>query len=179
MTAGDALDHPDLTPVASDMRADWRAETEAATEDALAQWRHSRTLHDWLIERLHAGDRIAVTIADQRFAGFVEEIGEDLISLRAVFGRVDLHLAHGLALSIEIIDHATSGGERVDTHRTFRDVLLERDGNPDVSIGTIHDLEGLDGTVYVGADFISVVAKLGAETVVPMRYVVWAAARRT
>jgi hypothetical protein len=151
MTSGDALDHPDLTPVASDMRADWRAETDAATEDAQAQWRHTRTLHDWLTERLHAGD----------------------------FGRVDVHLAHGIALSIEIIDHATSGGERIDTHRTFRDVLLARDGDPDVTIGTVHDMEGLDGTLYVGADFISVVAKLGAETVVPMRYVVWAAARRT
>jgi hypothetical protein len=176
---GDALEHPDLTGVAADMRADWRAETEAATEDAQAQWRHSRTLADWLIERVHAGDRIAVTIGDQRFAGFVEELGPDLIALRAVFGRVDIHLAHGVALSIEIVDHATSGGERAESNRTFRDVLIARDGQSNVSVGTVHDLEGLDGTLYVGADFVSVVAKLGAESVVPLRYVVWASARRT
>lgn len=174
----DELDHPDLTGVSAEMRAEWRAEQEVATADAAAQWRHSRSLEDWLGERMHAGDRIAVTVGDQRFAGHVEETGEDLLAIRAAFGRVDIHLTPGLPLLIELHDHATSGGTRAKSRRTFRDALLERDGRDDQTIGCLYDLEGLDGTVYVGSDFVSVVAKLGAETVVPLQYVVWAAARR-
>jgi hypothetical protein len=174
----DELDHPDLTGLTSEMRAEWRAEQEVATADAAAQWRHSRSLEDWLGERMHAGDRIAVTVGEQRFAGHVEETGEDLLAIRAAFGRVDIHLTPGLPLLIELHDHATSGGTRAQSRRTFRDALLLRDGRDDQTIGCLYDLEGLDGTVYVGSDFVSVVAKLGAETVVPLQYVVWAAARR-
>ena len=37
---------------------------------------------------------------------------------------------------------------------------------------------GPDGTLYVGRDFVSVVAKLGAETVVPLQYVTWCSTTR-
>ena len=161
------------------MRAEWRAETEAATGDAAEQWRHSRTLADWLALRANAGDRIAVNVGTQRFAGLVEETGPDLIGLRAVFGRVDVHVAPGLALTITIVDHPTSGGSRPRTGRMFRDAILERDGQEDVTIGTLHEDDGLDGTLHVGADFVSMIAKLGAETVVPLEYVTWASARRS
>jgi hypothetical protein len=171
--------HPDLAPVAADMRAEWRAETEQATADAAAQWRHQRTLHDWLTERQHAGDRIAITIHQQRFAGLVSQMGPDLIVLHAVFGRVDIHLTPGLSFFIELVDHATHGGERADTQMTFRDALALRDGQPNTTVGTIHDPEGVDGTLYVGRDFVSVVAKLGAETVIPLQYVSWCSATRT
>jgi hypothetical protein len=170
--------HPDLAGVGAEMRAEWRAETEAATEDAAAAWRHSRTLSDWLDERMHAGDRIAVVIGDQRFTGLVEETGDDLIAIRAFFGRVDIHLTGGLPLAIEMHEHATSGGVRARARRNFHDALIARDGC-DVTVGTIHDHEGLDGTLYVGADFVSVLAKLGAETVVPLKYVTWVSVRRT
>ena len=65
----DGLEHPDLAGVAGEMRAEWRAEQEAAATDAAAQWRHGRTLADWLRERMHAGDRIAVHVGDQSFVG--------------------------------------------------------------------------------------------------------------
>ena len=61
---------------------------------------------------MHAGDRIAVAGGDQRFTGMVEETGDDLVALRCVFGRVDIHLIAGVPLSIEIHEHATSGGDR-------------------------------------------------------------------
>ena len=61
----DGNDHPDLSGVAGEMRAEWRAEQEAVIADAAAQWRHGRSLTDWLCERMHAGDRIAVTVAAQ------------------------------------------------------------------------------------------------------------------
>jgi hypothetical protein len=177
MTQGD-IDHPDLRGVAGEMRAEWRAEQESATEDAAAQWRHSRKLADWLTERAHAGDRIAITIFGQRFAGLVEELGVDLIGLRCPFGRVDVHVLPSIPICFEINDKALHGGERPRTGRTFHDALRERDDHPDTTVGTVHEPQGLDGTLYVGQDFVSVVARLGAETVVPIASVAWASARR-
>lgn len=174
----EGLQHPDLAGVGAQMRAEWRDEQESATADASAQWRHSRTLADWFGERMHAGDRVAIGIADQRFTGLVEEIGSDFVGLRAVHGRVDIQLVPGLALEIEIVDHPTSGGQRGRTDRKFYDALLERDGQADLTVGSIADMEGHDGTLYVGADFVSVVAKLGRETVLPLQYVVWVSPRR-
>jgi hypothetical protein len=174
----EGLDHPDLPGLAAAMRAAWRAETEAATDDAAAQWRHGRTLEDWLRDRMHAGDRVAVTIGGPRFAGLVAETGPDLLALRAVFGRVDVHLVPGLPVFVELVDHPPSGGSRAKTRRSFRDALLERDGRSDLSVGTVHDLDGLDGTLHVGHDFVSVVARRGAETVVPLGSVVCVAPRR-
>ena len=160
------------------MRAEWRAETEAATADAVEQQRRRRTLADWLTERAHAGDRIAVAVGAQRIAGLVEETGPDLIALRAVYGRVDVHLTPGSPLYIELVDHPDSGGRRTTSSKSFYDALLARDGT-EVTLGTMHEPEGIEGTLTVGADFVSVAAKLGAETVVPIRYLLWVTARRS
>ena len=130
---GPDLSGPDLGGVAGEMRSAWRAEQEDATADAATAWRHGRTLADWLTERMHAGDRVAVTLAERRFTGLVNEVGADLIA---------------------------------------------RDAQPDTSVGTLHEPEGLDGTLYVGRDFVSVVARMGAETVIPLDNVVWVSARR-
>jgi hypothetical protein len=127
---------------------------------------------------MHAGDRITVTIGDQHFTGLVEETGADLIALRASFGRVDIHLTDGLPLVIEIHEHATSGGARARTRRDFRDALIARDGC-EVTVGTMREREGIEGSIYVAADFVSVVGRLGAETVIPMKYVSWVSVRRT
>jgi hypothetical protein len=169
---------PDLASTGAEMRAEWRAETEAATADAAEQARRGRSLADWLHERAHAGDRIAVAVGSQRLAGMVDETGPDLIALRAVFGRVDIHLTSGSPLYIELVDHPDTGGHRPTTGKTFYDALLARDGQ-EVTMATMHEPNGLDGVLTVGTDFVSVVAKLGAETIVPMKYVLWVTARRT
>jgi hypothetical protein len=167
-----------LADVGGQMRAEWAAEQEAAAADAAAQWRHSRRLSDWLTERMHSGDRIAVTVKDNRFAGVVVETGDDLIALEGMFGRVDIHVAHGIPIYIELVDRVLEGGERSLVNRTFHEALIARDGRDDMTIGTLHETDGLDGTLFVGADFVSVVTKLGVETVVPMQYVTWVAPRR-
>ena len=175
------VEHPeprDLGALGAEMRAEWRAETEAATQDALEQRQLRQSLEQWLTERMHAGDRVAVSIAEQRFAGFVEETGDDLVAVRAVFGRVDVHRTPAAPLYIEIHEHATSGGSRAEARRNFHDALLARDGH-DTSVGTLHDPEGVDGTLRVGTDFVSIVARLGAETIVPLEAVLWATARRS
>lgn len=167
-----------LADVGGQMRAEWVAEQEAAAADAAAQWRHSRRLADWLTERMHAGDRIAVTIGEVRFAGVVAETSDDLIALEGVYGRADIHLAHGIPIFIELVDRVADGGARAPVSRTFHDALIARDGRDDLSIGTLHDTHGLDGTLFVGQDFVSVVTKLGVETVVPLQFVSWVAPRR-
>jgi hypothetical protein len=173
------MDHPDLAGMASEMRAEWRAEQAAAAEDAAAQWRHGRVLNDWLTERMHGGDRLAVSVADQRFVGVVEELGPDLIGLRCALGRVDVHVGAEFALSIEVEDKAHRGGVRGRTGRTFYDALYARDGRTDMSVGTMHHPEGIDGTLLVGKDFVSIVTRPGAETVVPIDCVAWVSARHT
>jgi hypothetical protein len=171
---------PNLTlgEVGGQMREEWRAEQESAAADAASQWRHSRKLTDWLTERMHAGDRVAIISGAQRFTGAVEETSDDLVALLGMFGRVDIHVAPGLPLSISLEEAAHEGGQRAKSSRSFHDVLLERDGRDDLSVGTSQEHEGLDGTLHVGADFVSVITRMGFETVVPLAFVTWVAPRR-
>jgi hypothetical protein len=167
-----------LQGVGAAMRAEWRDEQDQATSDAQAQWRHGRTMADWFEERMAAGDRVAVTVGQQRFSGMVEEVGPDLLGLRCAFGRVDVHIIPGVSLLIEIETKALSGGGRPREHRSFYDALLARDGHNDSSVGTLHDPEGIDGALWVGGDFVSIIARLGAESVVPLHNILWVSARR-
>ena len=82
------------------------------------------------------------------------------------------------AAPAELVDRPDDGGERSETRRSFHDALVVRDGRDDLTIGTLHDPGGLDGTLFVGQDFVSVVTRLGVETVVPLAHVVWVAPRR-
>jgi len=128
---------------------------------------------------MHAGDRIAVTIVEQRFTGTVEEVGEDLLGLRAIFGRVDLHVAAGIPLHIELVDHPTSGGHRGRTDRGFSAALAARDPDADTTVGTVFHPDGLDGQVSAGNDFLITKARAGAVTVIPLSQVAWVCDRRT
>jgi hypothetical protein len=171
-------DHPDLTGVAGMMRAEWRAEQEIATADAAAQWRHHRSLTDWLCERMHAGDRIAVTVVEQSFTGLVDEVGDDLLALRCAFGRVEIHVCAGIQISFELVEHATQGGTRATIRRGFRDALLARDTQPGVRVGTLQQPEGIVGTLLVSRDFVAVVTRAGEETLVPIAQIAWVTATR-
>jgi hypothetical protein len=170
-------DHPDLTGIAGEMRAEWRAEQESAAADAAAQWRHARTLNDWLRARMHAGDRIAVTVASQFFVGLVDEVGDGLLALRCGFGRVEIQLHDSIPMSIALVEHATEGGHRASGGSSFHAALVARDAQP-VSIGTVLQPEGIDGTVLVGRDFVSIVSQGGVETVVAIAQVTWVTAAR-
>jgi hypothetical protein len=165
--------HPDLAGVAGEMRATWRAEQDAAAADAVAHWRHMRTLADWLRDRMHAGDLIGAGVREQRFVGRVEEVGPDLVALRGTFGRVEIHVDAAIPVAFELVDHATRGGTRSPGPRTFRDALVARDAQPDVTVATALHPSGLRGTLLVGRDFVSVVEASGVETVVPIAQVAW------
>ena len=170
--------HPDLAGVGAAMRSEWAAEQDEASADAQQQFQRHQTLRDWLIAAMHAGDRIAVTIVDQRFTGLVEEVGEDLLGLRAIFGRVDLHLAPGVPLHIELVDHPAQGGSRGRTDGSFAAAVGLRDPNVDMSVGTAFHPEGLDGLLTAGRDFVTIKARAGAVTIIPMAQVAWVSTRR-
>jgi hypothetical protein len=179
MTDSDDLGrHPDLAGVGAAMRSEWAREQNDAAQDAQEQFQLHQTLREWLIAAMHSGDRIAVTIVDQRFTGHVEEVGEDLLGLRAIFGRVDLHLAPGIPLHIELVDHPASGGSRGGTDGSFAAAVAARDPNVDMSVGTAFHPEGLDGLMSAGKDFVIIRAKAGAVTVLQLSQVAWVSARR-
>lgn len=175
----DLSSHPDLGPLGARMRSSWAQEQDDAAADAQEQFQRNQSFRDWLIAAMHAGDRIAVTIVDQRFSGTVEEIGDDLIALRAMFGRIDIHVAPGIPLQIELEDHPTSGGKRGNTDVSFAAALAARDPNADTSIGTVYHPQGVDGIMTAGADFVISKARAGAITVLPMHQIAWVSDRRT
>jgi hypothetical protein len=175
----DVSSHPDLGQLGARMRSSWAQEQNDATDDAAEQFRRNQSLRDWLTAAMHAGDRIAVTVVDQRFTGTVEEIGEDLLALRALFGRVDVRLAPGIPLQIEVEDHPTKGGQRGRTDVSFAAALAMRDPDADTSIGTVYHPQGLDGLMSAGSDFVVSRAKAGAVTVLPMSQIAWVSDRRT
>jgi hypothetical protein len=176
--SGDLSAHPDLAGLGASMRSEWAAEVHDATKDAQEQWNRNQTFREWLTDAMHAGDRLAVTIVDQMFTGTIEEVGEDMLGLRCIFGRVDMRLANGIPMFIELVDHPTSGGHRGKTDASFAACLAARDPEADTSIGTIVHPEGLDGLVTAGRDFVSIKARAGAVTVVPMTQIAWVCNRR-
>jgi hypothetical protein len=170
--------HPDLGAVGASMRSEWAAEQTDATRDAQENFQRNQTMRDWLIAAMHAGDRLAITTGGQRFTGLIEEVGPDLIGLRAIFGRVDLHMAPGIDLLIEVVDHPSSGGARGPTNGSFAAAVASRDPNADMSVGTAFHPDGLDGLISAGRDFMTIRAKAGAVTVVHFAQVAWVSARR-
>ncbi len=168
-------DHPDLSGVAGEMRAEWRDEQASATADAAAQLRHSRNLNDWLRDRMHAGDRIGVVLGARTFVGLVEEVGDDLLSVRCGSDLVEIHVCASVPISFELVEHATKGGTRGGFSRSFRDALRNRDGRAGIRVGTRQVPGGIDGTLLLGADFVSVASSDGVETIVPMAHVSWVA----
>ena len=169
----EGFDHPDLARVGASMRSEWRAEEEQATRDALERWRRSRTIVDWFVERMNAGDVIAVTCGTQRFTGTVEEVGPDLVGVRAAFARIDVHLASTAPMQFALVERATEGGRRASMRRTFRELVIAREEAGAVTVGTSLSPAGLVGRVRAARDFVTIVASDGREVVVPMDDVTW------
>ena len=171
--------HPDLAGIGAAMRSTWAAEQDDASADAQEQWQRRQSFRDWLTDAMHAGDRLACTIVEQRFTGTVEEVGADILGLRAIFGRIDLHLLPGIPMHIELVDHPASGGHRGKTDGSFAAALAARDPEADTSVGTVFHPEGLDGQLSAGSDFVISKARAGAVTVIPLAQVAWVCNRRT
>lgn len=172
-------DHPDLAAAGAAMRAEWREEAEETGRDAAEQWQHSRTLRDRLVECMHRGDRITVVFAEQRFTGTVLELGDDLLALDTVAGRIDVHLDAAVPVMVHVAERAPSGGRRGDAAGGFRAGLLARElAGEEVTVGTTLGAEPLDGRITVAADHVCLVGRGGAEVFVPFRSIAYVRPRR-
>lgn len=165
---------PDLGATGAAMRAEWRAEQEAAARDAVEAWQHGRTLVDVLVDCMHRGDRVALDAAGHRVIGEVADVGPDVVSLMALSGRVDVHLAPSVPLHVQVDERARYGGHRSDgSAPSFRARLLEWEtSGEEVSLATLADAETFDGVLQVGADVVVVRTRLGAEHYLPLAAVV-------
>jgi hypothetical protein len=167
-------DDPDLAATGAAMRAEWRAEQEAATRDAAEAWQHSRTLADVLVECMHRGDRVALVVGGHRVVGEVVDVGDDVVSVMGLSGRFDVHLAPSVPCHLQIEERARYGGRRADSAApTFRARLLDREAaGDDVSLATLVDSETFDGQLHVGADVVVLRTRLGAQHYFPLSAVV-------
>jgi hypothetical protein len=170
---------PDLADAATGTPSTSDGEPRDAVSHTDGQQPPRQSLQEWLINAMHAGDRLAVTIVEQRFTGTVDEVGDDLLGLRAIFGRVDLHLLEGIPLHIELVEHEANGGHRGAIGRSFGAAMAARHPDADTSVGTVAHPDGLDGQVTAGSDFIITTARAGAVTVIPLAQVAWVCDRRT
>jgi hypothetical protein len=173
--------HPDLAGASAAMREEWRAEQEAAAADAAEQWRHRRTLADRVTEHMHAGDRLAIMVAGYRITGIPEETGPDLLALRTIFGRVDVHVAPGIPMTYEVYERSASTGGRGNAMAggQFRNALLHHEHDTEATLGLLTEPDGIDGRLEVGVDHVKVIARAGAETVVTFDTITWVGPRRT
>jgi hypothetical protein len=150
------------------MREEWRAEQETASADALDAWRHERTWRDIAIESVHRGDPVIVTMPNVRFQGMVEAVGPDLLAVKTMSGRVDVHVCDGLPIVMQIGERVKEGGSRETVGEgDFRSALLSREQLREVTLGSPLFPEPLYGRLVVGADHVCVIGRGGAETYFP------------
>lgn len=177
---GGALD-PDLAGSAAAMRAEWRADEEDATAAAHRNWEHTRTVHDRAREWMHGGRVIDVVVDAATFRGTVVAVGEDLLAVQTVSGRVDVALGAPDARAAVMIrvPRVPAGGSIRGASTNpigavhFRGRLLEvESAAAPVEIGVAVAPFSLRGALTVGADHV-VVDDGGVEHTVPSAQVRW------
>lgn len=172
--------HPDLAGAGASMREEWRAEEEAAGADAVERWRHGLSLRDRLVECMHRGDPVAALVSGHRFAGEVVEVSDDLVSLRSVAGRVDVHICDAVPVAFEVVERVRAGGHLGEVSTGgFRARLLARETEgSEATVGSAFAAEPFDGRIHVGADHVSIVGRGGGEVFLPLSAVAFVAPRR-
>jgi hypothetical protein len=176
---GSAPAHPDMLATASAMRETWRAEQEAAATDAVDDWRHRRSLRDLALEIVHRGDPVVAILEHVRFFGDIEAVGSDLLAIRSVLGRVDIHLHDSVPLLLQVGERIREGGARESLDEgDFRSSLIARERFGEVTLGCTFSPEPFDGTLVVGCDHLCLVGRGGGETYFPFGSVAYVMPRR-
>jgi hypothetical protein len=176
---GQRLANPDANATAAAMREEYRAGSDAETADAVDDWRHHRTLRDMALETVHRGDPIVVLLEHVRIHGHVEAVGPDLLGVRSVSGRVDVHLHSGVPMMLQIGERVKEGGAReAVADGDFRNALIAREGSGEVTLGSTFNEEPYDGKLVVGADHVCLIGRGGGETYFPFSSVAYVMPRR-
>jgi hypothetical protein len=114
-----------------------------------------------------------------RFYGMVEAVGPDLIAIRTVSGRVDVHLCAGVPMMMQIAERVKDGGAREGiADGDFRSALIARERSREVTLGCVLIEEPLDGRLVVGKDHVCLVGRGGGETYFPFAAVSYVMPRR-
>ena len=173
-------DHPDLTGVAGEMRAEWRAEQEAAAADA-ARAVAARARARRLVARPDARGRPHRGDASRRngSSGSVEEVGDDLLALRCRPGASRSTCAPAIPIAFELVEHATQGGTRSASppgvpRRAPRARRATRRPRRDVAGAGRHRRDAARRRATTSRSRRAP----GAETVVPIAHVAWVSATR-
>jgi hypothetical protein len=176
---GSAPAHPDMLATASALRETWRAEQEAAAVEAVDDWRHRRSLRDLALEIVHRGDPVVAILEHVRFFGEIEAVGRDLLAIRSVLGRVDIHLHDSVPLMLQVGERIREGGARESLDDgDFRSSLAARERFGEVTLGCTLSPEPFDGTLVVGSDHVCLVGRGGGETYLPFGSVAYVMPRR-
>jgi hypothetical protein len=176
---GQRLANPDAGATAAAMREEYRAGSDAATVEAADEWRHNRTLRDIALETVHRGDPIVVLLEYLRVHGDVEAVGPDLLGVRSVSGRVDVHLHPGVPMLLQVGERVKEGGAReAVADGDFRSALLARERFGEVTLGTTFSEEPHDGKMVVGTDHVCLIGRGGGETYFPLWSVAYVMPRR-
>jgi hypothetical protein len=169
---------PTLAEAAAVARADWRAEEESWTAEALAHWWHRRTLLECARDHLHRGDVLQVTVGvapvAAPFSGPLVGVGSDMLVMEVDGRRVDLHVREGSPVAWRVVRRARSGGTRGLDVGSFRARLLElemREG--DVELGVALAEGACVGRLTVGRDHVAVVDPVDDLTQVISLAAVW------
>jgi hypothetical protein len=159
---------PDLGAAGAAMREEWRAEQESVTDDAVEQWRHSRTFLDLARDLMHRGDHVSIAAGPHRAVGVIVEVARDRLAVfdEAHDARVDVQVAETIPLSLTVVERARAGGRSGAQFASFRARLLELEGRA-VTIATTLGPDRVTGTLGVGVDVVMVTTAVG-ETLLPL-----------
>ena len=169
----DSFADGDLQMRAAALRSEWRDDEEAWTRAAHEQWEHGRTLRDVALDSMRRGDCVTITTTGAVLRGRIVAVGLDTVRLVDDGGFVDVLLASGapLLMQVDTRPAADAGGVAVDA--TFRSRLLEHEGCTEIELG-VSRLDGpFVGALRVSADHVRVRTRDGADAFVPQGSVVF------
>ncbi len=170
----DPLDRAGLGDAGAAVRAEWRADEEEWTRAALEHWQHQRTLLDVVRECMHRGDTVAVRLPHATFTGRVCAVGDDLVAIDVLDGRVDVRVDAHTPVVVRVVERARAGGTRGERVTTFRARLLELEMDErDVELGAQSAGGIVRGRLQVGADHVTGHERDGSSAVIALAAMAW------
>ena len=169
----DSFADGELRMRAAVLRSEWRDDEEAWTRAAHEQWEHGRTLRDVALDAMRRGDGITITTAGAVLRGRIVAVGVDTVRLLDDGGFVDVVLASGAPLLVQVDTRPAADASGVVVDATFRARLLEHEACTEIELGVSTRDGPFVGALRVSADHVRVRTRDGADAFVPLGSVVF------